>query len=302
MTSRSTRPWTRSRHESRSTFGDEQGGVDPVEVLVRDDDRGQPLEAEIGARGQPGRELRLGQGAGRRDPLAVEQDATDRPRPRARRRRARRRGPGGRAATSRGRPRSRRRAAAGRAARDEAQQPVEGGGPDEVLAEPGEDGQRRLGARIPEPRRDPDHDEPAEDRHGKARTGPGDDAEPGPDRERDRQDEDLEGELVGRPEDRDHELLRAGRLEVDDDAPDREDRRGDAGDEAGQELAGRDGRPGRGEAGEGRGAARGTDGRRRAGDHDGRHGTATGTGVAGTGVGLLGSVMRPPYGAAMTRS
>jgi hypothetical protein len=72
-----------------------------------------------------------------------------------------------------------------------------------------------------------------------------------------RPDEDLEGELVGRPEDRYHELLRAGRLEVDDGPPDGEDRRRDTGNEAGEELARGDGGSGRDEAGDGRPGARG---------------------------------------------
>jgi hypothetical protein len=87
------------------------------------------------------------------------------------------------------------------------------------------DGQCRLGLGIANAGHDADDDEGTEDGEGEPRPANGQDAEAGPDREGYAKDEDLEGQLVGRPEGRDHELLGAGRLEVDDDAADGQDRR-----------------------------------------------------------------------------
>ena len=73
---------------------------------------------------------------------------------------------------------------------------------------------------------------------------PRDDAEHGAEEERDDDDEQLEGELVVRPEQADDEVLGARRLEVDDDLADRGDERGRTGQQACQQL--RDAERGRG--------------------------------------------------------
>ncbi len=60
--------------------------------------------------------------------------------------------------------------------------------------------------------------------------------EAGPDDQGDGDDEQLEGELVVRPEEGDDEVLRARRLEVDDDLADGRHERGRARQESGQQL------------------------------------------------------------------
>ena len=76
--------------------------------------------------------------------------------------------------------------------------------------------------------------------------------ESGPDEQRHPDDEELEGELVVGPEQPDDELLRAGRLEVDDELPDGGDERGRAGEQAGEQLRDAEGDRGRGDSGDGR--------------------------------------------------
>ena len=60
-------PWIRRLHVEASTLGRDQGGVDPVELVVRDDERGDPGLGDLGA-GRQGRGLDRG---GKRDRLAV---------------------------------------------------------------------------------------------------------------------------------------------------------------------------------------------------------------------------------------
>ena len=72
----------------------------------------------------------------------------------------------------------------------------------------------------------------------------------GADQQRDDDDQDLEGELVVRPEERDDEVLRAGRLEVDDDLADRRDERRARRAAAGEQLRDAEGGGDRDDAGD----------------------------------------------------
>ena len=74
------------------------------------------------------------------------------------------------------------------------------------------------------------------DARGDVRTGRREAAEPGPDPERDENDEDLERDLVVLAEERDDEVLRAGRLDVDDEPGDGQEWRWGA-EEAREQLA-----------------------------------------------------------------
>ena len=76
--------------------------------------------------------------------------------------------------------------------------------------------------------------------HGSAEIGPGDEPEQSAHRQRDDQDDDVQGELVVRSEQRHDELLGARRLEVDDQAADRHDERRRSAEQAREDLADRD--------------------------------------------------------------
>ena len=136
----------------------------------------------------------------------------------------------------------------------ETEEPVEQGGTDDELDEGGTDGQDEDGVRVPEAGQEPDGHERPDDPHRRGQAGPCDEPDDGADRQRHDEDEDLEGELVVRAEQRHDEVLGARRLEVDDLAADREDRRRRAGKDAGQELAHGECRAGRNDADERRSA------------------------------------------------
>ena len=234
---------------------DEERGIDPVEVLGRDDDRCELREREVRAVRDPRGRLRRGEDALHGRALAIEQHSPDRAGCDRRERQAaaaneeRTAGPVGHRCgdTDALDPRRRRR---------QAEQSIERRGSHGQLRQPGQGSQRGLDGRVPKAGDHAEDDEPAEDSRRGPRTSPGEDAQPGADRQGRAEDEDLERQLVGGPEERDDDLLRARGLEIDDEASDREDRRGDPDHRAGQELAGRERRPGRDGAGE-RGCAPG---------------------------------------------
>jgi len=107
---------------------------------------------------------------------------------------------------------------------------------------------RGIGERVVL-RGDEAHD-PECDKGHRGRLEPASRQEPqaGADDERDPDDEQLEGELVVRAEERNHDVLGAGRLEVDDDLSDGGNERGRTGQEPGQELRDAEGQRGRGDA------------------------------------------------------
>ena len=81
-----------------------------------------------------------------------------------------------------------------------------------------------------------DDAEPAERPRGPAQVAARGDADRGGDGQGHDHDEDVQGQLVVRAEEADDHVLRAGRLEVDDERADREDERRGAGDDPGDEL------------------------------------------------------------------
>ena len=106
--------------------------------------------------------------------------------------------------------------------------------PTEIAVEAATD--RGLRQRIAERGDEPDDPEDDEGRRSDRVAAPRQQPETGPDEQRDDHDEQLEGELVVRPEEADDDVLRARRLEVDDHLSDGGDERGRAGEETGEQL------------------------------------------------------------------
>ena len=103
------------------------------------------------------------------------------------------------------------------------------------------DGERRRGQRIAKPGGGGKKPERGEDRHPQPAPSGCQDAGSHGDYERHHEDEEIEGELVVRPEQVDDELLGARWLEADDERADRRDQRRRTGHEACAELRHRDG-------------------------------------------------------------
>ena len=101
-------------------------------------------------------------------------------------------------------------------------------------------GQGRLDERRGQGRRERDDPERDEDRVAIPETPPGEEARHRGDQDRRDDDQGVEDRLVVRAEEVDEDLLRARRLEADDERPHRDDERGRARDQSGEQLGARD--------------------------------------------------------------
>ena len=238
---------------------DQERGVDAVEILIRNDDRGQAgrRRRKVGPGGEGWHGLRGDRqlrGGDRRRPRTGEQASAAETHDE----RGQADGAGAQQERAARRVRGCDDAAPSSDPRRPGEEPRQGLHPEpdrhRGLGRHG----GRIGQRIAEGGREAEHPERDETRRRDGEATDREDAEDRPERQRREDHDDLEGHLVVRPEERHHQVLGARRLQVDDDLADRRDEGGRARQQRGDQLRRSEGH-GRG----GHASGRGIDPRRR---------------------------------------